>query len=162
MTTEVMTEGTTTARTIRGTAERVPGAAGTTRQSRELLAAAARSLLAAAGEPAANDRFARAHLAALRASAALLASLPPAHAPRGGPRSAWVLVAEAVPELGEWVGFFAAGAAARAAAEAGVPGAVSEREADDLVRAAEAYLAVVAARLGQPTPVTGDQLLLAG
>ncbi len=44
--------------------------------------------------------------------------------------------------------FFAAGARKRAAAEAGVPAAVSPREADDLLRDAEAFLSVVETALG--------------
>ena len=81
---------------------------------------------------------------------------------------AWVLLAEVAPELGEWAGFFAAGAGKRAAAEAGLRGAVSDREADDLIREAGTFLAVVARVLGvahQPTlePVfdsEGPQLVL--
>ena len=57
---------------------------------------------------------------------------------------------EVAPELGEWAQFFAAGAAKRAAAEAGLRGVVSEREADDLVRDSEAFLARVARLLGVP------------
>ena len=52
------------------------------------------------------------------------------------------------PELGEWASFFAAGAAKRAAAEAGIPRVVSAREADDLMRAAEQFVAVVEVALG--------------
>ena len=62
---------------------------------------------------------------------------------RGRPRSAWVLLGQVAPELGEWATFFAAGAAKRAAAEAGLSHAVTEREADDLVRDVGAFLAVV-------------------
>ena len=51
----------------------------------------------------------------------------------------------------------AAGAAKRAAAEAGLPSAVTPREADDLVRDVEAFLAMVEGSLGLP----GSQLLLA-
>ena len=63
-------------------------------------------------------------------------------------RNAWVLLAEVAPELGEWARFFAAGAAKRAAAEAGSTRAVTEREADDLVRDADRFLAVVEQSLG--------------
>jgi hypothetical protein len=120
-------------------------------QSRDLLAGSARELLAAGSADEAGSRFAHAHLAALRAAAAVLAARA-ARAPRSGrgsrPRSAWVLLAEVAPELGEWAGFFAAGAGKRAAAEAGVRGVVSDREADDLVREAETFLALVARTLG--------------
>ena len=94
-------------------------------------------------------RYACAHVAALRATAALLA----ARARPSGPRrrrqkNAWVLLAEVTPELAEWATFFAAGAQKRAAAEAGSRRAVSEREADDLVRDADRFLATVEATLG--------------
>jgi hypothetical protein len=119
--------------------------------SRDLLAGAARELLAAGAADEAGSRFAHAHLAALRAAAAVLAARAAA-APRSSRgsrlRSAWVLLAEVAPELGEWAAFFAAGAAKRAAAEAGVRGVVTDREADDLVREAEAFLALVARTLG--------------
>ena len=67
---------------------------------------------------------------------------------RRRPRSAWVLLGQVAPELGEWATFFAAGAAKRAAAEAGLSHAVTEREADDLVRDVGAFLAVVENSLG--------------
>jgi hypothetical protein len=44
--------------------------------------------------------------------------------------------------LREWASFFAAGASKRAAAEAGLP-VVTAREADDLLRDAERFLALV-------------------
>ena len=95
-------------------------------------------------------RYACAHVAALRAAAALLAARarPVAPARRRTQKNAWVLLAEVAPELGEWATFFAAGAAKRAAAEAGSTRAVSEREADDLVRDADRFLAVVEHALG--------------
>jgi L-fucose isomerase-like protein len=76
---------------------------------------------------------------------------------RTRPTSAWVLLAAVAPELAEWAAFFAAGAAKRAAAEAGLPSAVTPREADDLVRDVEAFLAMVEGSLGLPAA----QLLLA-
>ena len=54
------------------------------------------------------------------------------------------------PALSEWAAFFAAGAAKRAAAEAGLPRAVSLREADDLLRDAETFLSLVENALGVP------------
>ena len=154
---------------------RLPGP-GLPPASRDQLAGAARELLAAGSPELLVDdpgaRYARAHLSALRAAAAVLAarSRPgrPGRRRSGGVRSAWVLLAEVAPELGEWAGFFAAGAGKRAAAEAGLRGAVSDREADDLIREAGTFLAVVARVLGvahQPTlePVfdsEGPQLVL--
>ena len=55
---------------------------------------------------------------------------------------------QVAPELTEWAAFFAAGAAKRAAAEAGLTRAVTAREADDLLRDAETFLAVVETTLG--------------
>ncbi|WP_345268392.1 SAV_6107 family HEPN domain-containing protein [Nocardioides nanhaiensis] len=103
-------------------------------------------------------RYAGAHVAALRAAAALLAARArPAPARRRPQKNAWVLLAEVAPELGEWATFFAAGAAKRAAAEAGSTRSITEREADDLVRDADRFLAVVEQALGlvphAPAPV---------
>ena len=97
-------------------------------------------------------RYAHAHVAALRATAALLAARarPTVGSPRRGrpQRNAWVLLAEVAPEFAEWAGFFSAGAAKRAAAEAGSRRAVTEREADDLVRDADRFLGLVEESLG--------------
>jgi hypothetical protein len=109
-----------------------------------LLGLAQRGLAEAARTTAPGERYALAHLAALRAAAAVLACRTrPAPARRSRPRPAWVLLAEVAPELREWAEFFAAGAAKRAAAEAGLAGVVSPREADDLLRDAQSFLALV-------------------
>lgn len=113
------------------------------------LARAAESLAEAIAAPDAATRYASAHVSALRATAALLAARA-RPAPRRGrrQRNAWVLLAEVAPELAEWAAFFAAGADKRAAAEAGLSRACTEREADDLVRDADRFLAVVETSLG--------------
>jgi hypothetical protein len=113
------------------------------------LARAAESLSEAIGATEVPRRYACAHVAALRAAAALLAARArPAPARRRPQKNAWVLLAEVAPELSEWASFFAAGAAKRAAAEAGSSRAVTEREADDLVRDADRFLGVVEQALG--------------
>ena len=113
------------------------------------LARAAESLSEAIAATDVPTRYACAHVAALRAAAALLAARAhPEPARRRPQRNAWVLLAEVAPELAEWARFFAAGAAKRAAAEAGSRRAVTEREADDLVRDADRFLAVVERSLG--------------
>jgi SAV_6107-like HEPN len=97
------------------------------------------------------ERYATAHLAALRGAAAVLAARTKptdAHLRRRRPTSAWVLLTDVAPELAEWAAFFAAGAAKRAAAEAGVTKAVSAREADDLMRDVGTFLALVETTLG--------------
>ncbi|TYL46165.1 chromosome segregation protein SMC [Nocardioides sp. BGMRC 2183] len=122
---------------------------------------AAGSLSEAVAAPDAPTRYACAHVAALRAAAALLAARArPQPRPSRRQQNAWVLLSQVAPELGEWASFFAAGAAKRAAAESGSSRAVTEREADDLVRDADRFLAVVESALGlTPHPSIGDQLV---
>ena len=109
----------------------------------------AQSLSEAIGAAEIPTRYACAHVAALRAAAALLAARAlPTPTRRRPQKNAWVLLAEVAPELAEWARFFAAGAGKRAAAEAGSHRAVTEREADDLVRDADRFLAVIEQSLG--------------
>jgi len=121
------------------------------------LSRAAASLQEAVTTPEVPTRYAAAHVAALRAAAALLAARARPTTARGRQqRNAWVLLADVAPELEEWARFFAAGAGKRAAAEAGSTRAVTEREADDLVRDADRFLAVVEQSLGLvPHPSIG-------
>ena len=81
-------------------------------------------------------------------------SLPPGpsrpSARRKRPQSVWELLPRVEPALSEWAAFFAAGAGKRAAAEAGLPRAVSPREADELLRDAETFLSLVESALGVP------------
>ena len=95
------------------------------------------------------QRYALAHVAALRATAALLAArAQPLPAARRRQKNAWVLLTEVAPEFKEWAAFFSSGAQKRTAAEAGSRRAVTEREADDLVRDADRFLALVETSLG--------------
>ncbi|WP_157609953.1 SAV_6107 family HEPN domain-containing protein [Spirillospora albida] len=117
---------------------------------------AARMGLAEAAEATSPAvRYVCAHLAALRAAAAVLAAKEPLETHRRGrPRSVWVLLPEAEPALREWAAFFAAGADKRAAAEAGLPRAVTPRESDELLHDAEVFVTLVEDTLGitsQPT-----------
>ncbi|MFJ4822328.1 SAV_6107 family HEPN domain-containing protein [Streptomyces bacillaris] len=112
----------------------------------DLLAKARAGLDEAAVLPEPNERYATAHLAALRTAAAVLAA-------RGRPetnkrhrdriRSAWDVLPETAPELADWSALFAAGASRRARAEAGMPGAASARDADDLLHHADRFLRLV-------------------
>lgn len=120
-----------------------PGAA-LVEQARLVLAQA--RAISATADP--GERFRLAHLAALRAAAAILAE-------RGRPASArrrlvnvWVLLERVAPEFAEWARYFAAGAALRAAVEAGALHAVTVRRADDELRAAEQLLHLVERTLG--------------
>jgi hypothetical protein len=112
-----------------------------------LFAAARAGLVDAEGAQVPRERYALAHLAALRAAAAVLAARARPAQTRRRPVSAWQLLSVVAPELAEWAEFFAAGAAKRAAAEAGRP-AASRREADDLVRDAGRFLAAAEVYLG--------------
>jgi SAV_6107-like HEPN len=116
----------------------------------QLLAIARQGLAEAAHTRAEGPRYATAHLAALRAAAAVLAARarPAPAGRRQRVTSAWSLLVLVAPEFAEWAGYFALGAAKRAAAEAGIPRVVSPREADDLLRAAEQFVAVVESALG--------------
>ena len=108
----------------------------------QLLGAARDELRAAQEETDPAERFRSAHLGALRAAAAVLALR--ARAKRTSrPTDAWTLLASVAPEYGEWAAFFAAHSATRSAVEAGVRGRVSQRDADDMVRQADLFLALV-------------------
>ena len=130
----------------------------------QLLATAQRGLTAAAMAERPAERYAQAHLAALRAAAAVLAaranpiSGQSISGQRSRPRSVWVLLVKVAPQLSEWAQFFAAGSAKRSLAQAGVP-VVTAREADDLLRDAQRFYDQTAALLnasGQEfLPATG-------
>ena len=60
----------------------------------------------------------------------------------------WVLLGRVAPEHETWATYFAAGAATRAAIEAGAVSAVTARAADDQLRAALEFLALVEGSLG--------------
>jgi hypothetical protein len=123
-----------------------------------LLATSRSALREAARAETPGERYATAHLAALRAAAAVLAARArPDDARARRPTSAWVLLAAVAPELGEWASFFAAGADKRAAALAGLRTAVTPREADDLLRDARAFLALVETTLGLLPEVAGER-----
>jgi hypothetical protein len=115
-----------------------------------LLRTARQGLAEAEGERDAGTRYIGAHLAALRAAAAIVAARgePGSGARRRRPRSVWELLPQVEPALAEWAAFFAASAAKRAAAEAGLPRAATAREADDLLRDASTFLMVAERALG--------------
>ena len=124
------------------------------------LLARARRVLAEAYEAVdVGERFRLAHLAALRVAAAVVAERGRPATARRRLMSVWVLLETVAPEYAEWARYFAAGAPARAAVEAGAYRAVSAREADDQLRAAGEFLSLVepalsisAARPAMPAP----------
>lgn len=114
-----------------------------------LMESARHGLAAAEDEPAVGARYVGAHLAALRAAAAVVAArAEPPSGRRRRPQSVWELLPRVEPALREWAAFFAAGAAKRAAAEAGLPSAVSAHEADELLRDAGTFVALAEGALG--------------
>lgn len=121
------------------------------------LARAREALADAAAAPAPAPRYAAAHVAALRATAAVLA-VRTRPASRRRQRNAWTLLVQVAPELEEWAVFFAAGASKRAAAEAGLSRAVSTREADDLLRDSGRFLELVERMLGVPSSLVPPPL----
>jgi hypothetical protein len=117
-----------------------------------LMASARHGLVAAQGETTAGARYVAAHLAALRAAAAVVAARaePGSTGRRKKPQSVWELLPRVEPALCEWAAFFAAGAGKRAAAEAGLLRALSPREADDLLRDAGTFVGLAESALGIP------------
>lgn len=125
----------------------VPRRTGAPPAALDLLGQAHGGLHEAAALDSPNERYATAHLAALRAAAAVLAARgrpePDPRRRRARIRSAWELLPEMAPELTEWSALFASGAGRRARAEAGIQGAASRRDADDLLRDVAVFLRLV-------------------
>jgi len=109
----------------------------------------ARSVLAeAARADTPDERFALAHLAALRTAAAVVAERGRPASSRRRLVSVWVLIDVVAPEYAQWSGLFAASAATRAAVEAGARHVVPARAADDQWRAADEFGHLVGTDLG--------------
>lgn len=118
---------------------------------RILLKQARQALLDAEYSTHRVDRYAQAHLAALRAAAAVLAARARPRN-RAKPTCAWTLLATVAPELREWSTFFAATSATRAAAEAGAHRLVTDRDADDLVRQVDEFVTLVSHAVARTFP----------
>jgi hypothetical protein len=117
--------------------------------ARMLLERSRAGLLLALEAHSPAERYVAAHLAALRAAAAVLAARSRPGG-RGGPRSVWEVLPRIAPEMGEWAAFFASTASRRAAIEAGRTDVVGARDADDLLRDAESFHHLVESALGIP------------
>jgi len=125
---------------------------GLTYAGRELLRTAVIALDDAYQAATPAERYVAAHIAALRAGAALLATRArPSRSSRI--RSVWQMVPTIAPELGEWCAYFDVIGRRRVFVEIGRE-PVSQRQADDLVRDAEAFLEQIAGILevGLPIP----------
>lgn len=134
--------------TDQGPAPIVPVPAPVTEPVLDLVDRSRTGLLTACHAEAAGERFTLAHLAALRAAAALLAAR--GQVGRRSPRrSVWEMLPLVAPDLTEWAGFFAGTGRRRQAIERGSL-EVGTREADDLARQAETFLELVLDRLGLP------------
>lgn len=85
-----------------------------------------------------DDRFRHAHLAAIRAAAAVLA-LRGRPSPRSGARTVWEMLVRVEPDLAPWSGYFASGAGLRAAVDSGRTGEVDGSRADEITACAEDF-----------------------
>ncbi|GIH04980.1 hypothetical protein Rhe02_30470 [Rhizocola hellebori] len=110
----------------------------------ELIVLARRGINEARGTQAHAQSYATAHLAALRAAAAVLAvrARPAPINNRRRITSVWVLLTMVAPEFGEWAAYFSAGAAKRSAAESGIA-VVTAAEADSLILRAARFVDIV-------------------
>ncbi|MDO5740540.1 MAG: SAV_6107 family HEPN domain-containing protein [Ornithinimicrobium sp.] len=140
----------------RGTQTGPDGPAGQVGAVLDLLDRAREGLLVACHSSTAPERYTQAHLAGLRAGAALLAARS-SPSRRTRPRSVWEVLPTVAPELTEWAVFFAESGRRRLALERGVD-CVTPRDADDLVRAGERFLELVRSALHLPcaTPLPAE------
>jgi hypothetical protein len=113
-----------------------------------LLAQARTGLVEARSADDVGERFRLAHLSALRTASAVVAERGRPAAARKRLVSVWHLLDRVAPEHADWSAYFAAGAPLRTAVEAGARSAVSPRQADDELRAAGDFLALVEGSLG--------------
>jgi hypothetical protein len=131
---------------LRIPANQLPG-----RSPLQLLSTARSDLDDAAEQQRPGQRYAEAHLAALRVAAAVLAVRAADVAARrrpSKPSSTWEMLAGAAPELEEWASHFSRTARKRVLAQAGIPDIVTGEEADALIADARRFLDVVVRLLG--------------
>jgi HEPN superfamily protein len=124
-----------------------------------LLARSDAELVAAQFAPESWERFSHAHLAALRAAAAVVA-FHGRPSGRRAPRTVWEMLRVVAPELGDWADRFAAGAGTRTAIEAGRFDAVTPESAESLLCDAEDFVDEVRRILADGTAERGAVLAL--
>ncbi len=110
---------------------------------RDALADAQRCLDRAMATDDLADRYAAAHLGALRGASAVLAALPRPVSRTLRNASAWVQLEHLAPEYAPWAAYFAAGSTKRRAAEAGMTRLISQEETDDLIRQTGRFLEII-------------------
>lgn len=122
-----------------------------THAGRDLLRIAVISLDDAHRAQTPADRYVAAHVAALRAGAALVAThAKPSRSPRI--RSVWRMVPQVAPELEPWCTYLEAIGKRRVFVEIGGE-PVTEQQADDLLRDAERFCELIATTLGVARPL---------
>ncbi|WP_460544158.1 SAV_6107 family HEPN domain-containing protein [Glycomyces halotolerans] len=137
--------------TVSNSRLRIPAGQLPNRSPLQLLATARTDLDDAAEQTRPGERYAEAHMAALRVAAAVLAVRAADVAGRrrpARPSSAWELLKGAAPELEEWASHFSRTARKRVLAQAGIPDIVTAEEADAIVADARRFLDVVVRLLG--------------
>ena len=103
-----------------------------------------------------QQAFVHAHMAALRAAAAVLEIQVVPGGRRRRVRSVWEQLAESGLQWQEWAGYFAQGAHTRAAIESGRTVRLTRAEAEQLVAAATDFLGLVQDAVtssARPTPL---------
>lgn len=105
----------------------------------QLLARADAELLAAQYSGEVWERFTHAHLAAVRAAAAVVAARGRPTG-RGAPHTVWEMLAGVAPELARWAVVFADGARLRSALDAGRFDAVTAARAEQALCHAEDFV----------------------
>lgn len=93
-----------------------------------------------------TERYLAAYRSAEQVAIAAISAAPVGTRPR---QDVWSLLYRVAPEFGEWAGFFAAVAPKARAVQAGARALVTERDAADLVRDSQQYLAETARWLGR-------------
>jgi len=126
----------------------------------DLLARSDAELVAATLASAPDETLLHAHLAALRAGAALV-QVRGRPGGRPAPRTVWDMVAVLAPELAAWAAFFADNAGTRSAIEAGRGDVVDARRAERALAAAEDFQTAVRAVIGAGVQPQGQLALRA-
>jgi len=126
----------------------------------DLLARSDAEVVAATLASAPDETLLHAHLAALRAGAALV-QVRGRPGGRPAPRTVWDMVAVLAPELAAWAAFFADNAGTRSAVEAGRGDLVDARRAERALAAAEDFQTAVRAVIGADVQPQGQLALRA-